>query len=62
MHPHLVIYKNFLDTLSFSFLLSADNCHVHRDQVDPSDAKKETKHCLTVPRLMTAPLGNIEEL
>ena len=53
--------QNFLYTLSFSFLLSADACHMHRDQVDPSYPKAETKHHLTVSRLMRAPLGNIEE-
>ena len=42
------------------FLLSVDACHVHRDQVDPSYGKEETKHHMTVPGLMTAPVGNIE--
>ena len=30
---------------------------MYRDQVDPSYAKEETKHCMTEPGLMTAPLG-----
>ena len=54
MHPHLAICQICLYTLPF--LLSADACHVHRDQVDPSYAKEASKHPLTVPRLMTAPL------
>ena len=65
MHPYIVISHKFplysFTFIFFSFLLSVEACHVHRDQVDPSYAREETKHHMTVPGLMMAPLGNIEE-
>ena len=44
---HLAICQIFLYTLPF--LLSADACHLHRDQVDQSYAKEASQHPLTVP-------------
>ena len=65
MHPHVVICHKFplpsFVFIFFSFLLSVDACHMHRDQVEPSYAKEETKHHMAVTELMTAPLGNTEE-
>ena len=39
----------------------ADTCHVHRDQVDSYHTEEVSKHPLTVPGLMTAPLSNTEK-
>ena len=44
VHPHLAICQIFL-----YILLSADACHKHIDQVDPSYAKEASKHPLTIP-------------
>ena len=43
------------------FLPSADICHVHRDQVDPSYAEEASEHPLTVPGLLPSPILNTEE-
>ena len=47
MHPHVVICHKFplypFIFISFSFLLSVDASQMHRDQVDPSHAKKRKK-------------------
>ena len=42
-------------------MLSLDVIHIQRDQIDQYCAKEE-KNCMTVTRLMTAPLDNIEDL
>ena len=44
-----------------SLLPSADACHMHRDQVDPSYAEEASKHPLTVSGLMPVQLSNTEE-
>ena len=44
-----------------SLLPSGDTYHMHRGHVDPSHAEEASKHPLTVPGLMPAPLSNTEE-
>ena len=56
VHPHLDICQIFLYTLPS--LISADACLMHRD---PSNTKEASRHPLTTPGLMMAPLPNIEE-
>ena len=51
---------NFL--VYFSFLPSADACHVLRDHVDPYYTEEASKHPLTVPGLILAPLSNTRTL